>query len=191
MLRVPNHMTAVQLTGHGGTDKLDYRHDVPVPQLGAGEVLIRVAAAGVNNTDINTRLGWYSKAVTGGTNATSNSAKSRVDDEDASWSGKPLVFPRIQGADCCGQIVAVGEGVSAARIGERVLVRHMLRSYVGYRPHECWTFGSECDGGFAQFAKAPSRETSAVTSAWSDAELASIPCAYTTAENRLTTSVST
>ena len=78
-----------------------------------------------------------------------------ADDSDATWSGKPLEFPRIQGADACGHIAAVGEGVDASRIGERVLVRNMLRSYVDYRPYECWTFGSECDGGFAQFAVDP------------------------------------
>ena len=68
---------------------------------------------------------------------------------------------------------------------ERVVVRNMLRTYVGYRPYECWTFGSECDGAFAQFAKAPARETYRVECGWSDAELASIPCAYSTAENML------
>jgi NADPH:quinone reductase-like Zn-dependent oxidoreductase len=61
----------------------------------------------------------------------------------------------------------------------------MLRSYVGYRPYECWTLGSECDGGFAQFAVAPARETYAVNSDWNDADLAAIPCAYSTAENML------
>ena len=48
---VPARMTAVQLVGHGGIDTLRYREDVPTPTPGAGEVLIRVAAAGVNNTD--------------------------------------------------------------------------------------------------------------------------------------------
>ncbi|MEE8364412.1 MAG: alcohol dehydrogenase, partial [Gammaproteobacteria bacterium] len=52
---VPDKMAAVVLTGHGGLDKLEYREDVPVPQPGPSEVLIRVGAAGVNNTDINTR----------------------------------------------------------------------------------------------------------------------------------------
>jgi NADPH:quinone reductase-like Zn-dependent oxidoreductase len=61
----------------------------------------------------------------------------------------------------------------------------MLRSYVDYRPFECWTLGSECDGAFAQFVKAPARETYKVECDWSDAELASIPCAYSTAENML------
>ena len=60
----PQTMHAVLLTGHGGFDKLDYRSDVPTPKPRPGEVLIQVAAAGVNNTDINTRIGWYSKAVT-------------------------------------------------------------------------------------------------------------------------------
>lgn len=182
---LPDTMHAVLLKGHGGLDQLEYRTDVPVPTPGPGEVLIRVAAAGVNNTDINTRIGWYSKRVTGDTNAGGTTGFAETEAEDASWSGVPLSFPRIQGADCCGRIVAVGEGVADSRIGERVLVRNMLRSYVDYRPYECWTFGSECDGGFAQFAVAPARETHQVVCDWSDVELASIPCAYSTAEGML------
>jgi NADPH:quinone reductase-like Zn-dependent oxidoreductase len=61
----------------------------------------------------------------------------------------------------------------------------MLRTYVDYRPYECWTIGSECDGGFAQFTVAPALETHPVDCDWTDAELASIPCAYSTAENML------
>ena len=106
-------------------------------------------AAGVNNTDINTRIGWYSKAVQEATNTGGTGGFATVDDHDASWSSTPLTFPRIQGADVCGYVVAVGEGVSNSRIGARVLVRNMLRSYVDYRPYECWTIGSECDGGFS------------------------------------------
>ncbi len=181
----PKTMHAVQLLGHGGIDQLAYRTDVPTPQPGVGEVLIRVAAAGVNNTDINTRIGWYSKSVEADTNAGGADGFETLNDDDANWSGTPLTFPRIQGADVCGHIVAVGERIDAARIGERVLVRNMLRSYVDYRPYECWTMGSECDGGFAQFSVAPGRETHAVSCDWSDAELASIPCAYSTAENML------
>lgn len=184
-MTLPQTMAAVLLTGHGGIDKLDYRTDVPVPQPKAGEVLIRIVAAGVNNTDINTRIGWYSKAVTADTNSGGAEGFSSVDDADASWSGTPLTFPRIQGADVCGYIVAVGDGVDTSRIGERVLVRNMLRTYVDYRPYECWTIGSECDGGFAQFTVAPARETHAVNCDWSGADLASIPCAYSTAENML------
>ena len=182
---LPERMAAVCLTGHGGLEKLDYRDDIEVPVPAADEVLIKVGAAGVNNTDINTRIGWYSKKVDSDTNSGGASGFAEVDSEDASWSGVPLEFPRIQGADCCGVIVAVGGEVESTRIGERVIVRNMLRSYVDYRPFECWTFGSECDGGFAQYAKAPARETHRVDCDWSDAELASIPCAYSTAEGML------
>lgn len=185
MPTTPTTMTAVLLTGHGGLDKLEVHDSVPVPTPKPGEVLIKVAAAGVNNTDVNTRIGWYSKAVKGDTNAGGATGFQTVDDDDASWSGQPLTFPRIQGADCCGHIVAVGEGVDASRLGARVLVRNMLRSYVDYRPYECWTFGSECDGAFAQYAVAPARETHTVSCDWSDAELASIPCAYSTAEGMM------
>lgn len=163
-------MTGVILTGHGGLDKLQYRQDLKVPIPGPDEVLIRVAAAGINNTDINTRIGWYSKDDT---------------TDNATWSGTPLHFPRVQGADCCGYIVATGSNISKDRIGQRVLVRNMLRHYVDYQPFKCWTFGSECDGGFAQYAKAPSRETYKVDCDWSDVELGAIPCAYSTAENMI------
>jgi NADPH:quinone reductase-like Zn-dependent oxidoreductase len=178
-------MAAVLLAGHGGLDRLEYRTDVQVPRPRRGEVLIRVAAAGVNNTDVNTRIGWYSKSVTSKTGDGGAAGFDAVDDVDATWSGTAMTFPRIQGADVCGRVVDVGEGVARDRIGERVLVRNMLRTPVGYRPFECWTFGSECDGGFAQFTVAPSGETYAVRSEWSDEELAAVPCAYSTAENML------
>ncbi len=182
---LPSTMTAVQLTGHGGLDQLVYRDDVPAPTPKPGEVLIQINAAGINNTDINTRIGWYSKSVEGATEDGGAGGIDAVDDSDASWSGVPLGLPRIQGADICGHIVAVGDVADAARIGERVIVRSMMRYYSDYRPYECTTIGSEIDGGFAQFVAVASKETHAVNCDWSDAELASIPCAYSTAENML------
>jgi len=44
-------MRAVLLTGNGGYDCLDIRDDVTVPVPVAGEVLVRIGAAGVNNTE--------------------------------------------------------------------------------------------------------------------------------------------
>ena len=178
----PERMCAVLLTGHGGFDRLEYRTDVPVPRPGAGEVLIQVAAAGVNNTDINTRTGWYSKATKASDNTSGDAAASY---DGASWTGAQLRFPRIQGADCCGHIVAVGEGVARSRIGERVIVAPLLRHYRGLRPFEADTLGSELDGAFAQYTRAPSGETYHVRCGWSSVELASMPCAYATAENML------
>ncbi|WP_273488207.1 alcohol dehydrogenase family protein [Ancrocorticia populi] len=185
MKTIPTSMASVLLTGHGGPEKLEYRTDVPVPQPQADEVLIQVEAAGVNNTDINTRLGWYSKAVTTDTETASTNGGQDTAGEDASWSGIPLTFPRIQGGDVYGRIVAVGEGVSAQRINDQVIVRNLMRHYVNYRPYECWTYGSECDGGFAQFAVAPSNESYSVHSPLSAPELGAISIAYSTAEGML------
>ncbi|WP_372737110.1 alcohol dehydrogenase family protein [Neptunomonas sp.] len=182
--QIPNQMTGVILTGHGGLEKLQLRTDLPVPTPGTGEVLIKVGASGVNNTDINTRIGWYSKGVTGQTNAGAADGFETANDNDASWSGIPLGFPRIQGADCCGEIVAVGEQVNPDRIGERVLVRSM-QSVPREDEFSCITFGSECDGSFAQYTKALAIEAFTIQSSMSDAELASFPCAYSTAENMI------
>ena len=122
---LPETMRAVVLTGFGGFERLEYRSDWPVPVPGAGEVLIRVGGAGVNNTDINTRIGWYSPAVEGSTG--SGGASGFAETEGEGWSGEQFTFPRIQGIDAAGRIVAVGEGVSPERIGERVLVEPALR----------------------------------------------------------------
>jgi NADPH:quinone reductase-like Zn-dependent oxidoreductase len=178
---IPKKMSAVLTTGHGGYEMLEFRKDIKVPSPDSDQVLIKVLGAGINNTDINTRTAWYSKSVKGETNAN----HSQGDDDDGSWSGEPLEFPIIQGADCYGEIVSVGGDVDAGRIGERVLVRTMQQYAVDYRPYECWTLGSECDGAFAEYMLAFSDESFKIESNWSNAELASIPCAYSTAENLL------
>lgn len=179
---LPATMTAVLLTGHGGTENLRIRHDVPVPSPAPDEVLIAVGAAGVNNTDVNTRLGWYSKSVTGPTDAAADSFADAS--ADAAWNGAALGLPRIQGADCCGTIVAVGAEVAPARVGERVLVRSMHEPRGG-EEFELVTLGSEFDGAFAQYCAVRSSEAYAIDSELSDVELASFPCAYSTAENLL------
>ena len=182
---LPKKMHAVQLVGHGGLDKLCYRDDVDLPRMGEDDVLVRVRAAGVNNTDINTRIGWYSKSVSSDTNSGSRGGLKSTSTQDTSWSGIPLVFPRIQGADVCGHIVDVGRNVSRSRIGERVLARTMMQDPKNSGRFHCWTMGSECDGGFAQYNSTCASEVYAIKSSWSDIELASIPCAYSTAENML------
>lgn len=182
---LPDVMYAVLLTGHGGFERLDYRDDVPVPVPLATEVLVRVGAAGVNNTDVNTRIGWYSKSVTSGTDVGASDGLSADVTDDGDWAGEGLSFPRIQGADVAGQIVAVGSEVDPGRIGERVIVRTMQAKYSDDDPTSCVTFGSELDGGFAQFCRVDHREAFEVNSPMTDVELASFPCAYSTAEGML------
>lgn len=171
-------MMAVVTTGVGGNDRLRYTQ-VPIPSPGPGEVLLSVRAAGVNNTDINTRLGWYAGSVKSGTDAISPDAER----QDGGWKGA-TPFPLIQGADCCGRIVSVGPGVDNGRIGARVLVRSCMRSSGFGRMDTVW-LGTDFDGAFAQYVKVPDSEAFAVDCDWSDGELASIPCAYGTAENML------
>ncbi|THD82494.1 alcohol dehydrogenase [Aliigemmobacter aestuarii] len=171
-------MMAVVTTGTGGYDRLDYR-PVPVPAPGEGEVLLAVLAAGVNNTDINTRLGWYSESVRQATDSTPEDALCA----DGGWN-EATPFPLIQGTDCCGRVVAVGPGVDPGRIGTRVLVRPCMR-VVGCDRMETRWLGSDLDGAFAQYVKVPASEVFAVDCDWTDAELATIPCAYGTAENMI------
>jgi NADPH:quinone reductase-like Zn-dependent oxidoreductase len=175
-------MKAVVTTGVGGYERLEYC-DVPMPELSAGEVLIQVLAAGVNNTEINTRLGWYSDSVTTGTEQAS-SAES--DDEtndiaDGGWN-ESTPFPFIQGTDCCGRVVKTASSEFESLIGCRVLVRACMRSK-GFDSLENRWMGSDFDGAFAQYVVVPVSEVFKIDCDWNDAELATIPCAYGTAEN--------
>ena len=174
-------MKAVVTTGNGGYDKLAYR-DVPVPTLEADEVLLQVLAAGVNNTEINTRVGWYSSTVTAGTeDAACVEEKTATQKADGGWN-KETPFPFIQGTDCCGRVAAVAPGGDESIIGTRVLVRSCMRP-LGFGSKENVWMGSDFNGAFAQFVKVPAGEVFAVDCDWSDAELGTIPCAYGTAEN--------
>src|SRR5206468_8555610 len=85
-------MNAIDPAEAGGPEVLQLVRR-PVPRPGAGEVLIRVAAAGVNRPDVMQRLGLYPP---------------------------PPGAPSIPGLEIAGDIVAAGEGADAARIGERV-----------------------------------------------------------------------
>jgi NADPH:quinone reductase-like Zn-dependent oxidoreductase len=186
-MAIPEVMNGIVLTGHGGLEKLVWREDLPVPAPAKDEVLIRVGASAVNNTDINTRTGWYSKSVRGDTAAGASSGFGADADADGAWSGKPLEFPRIQGADCCGEIVAAGADVPGNRIGERVLVRTMQTAEADAdAPFPVvTTLGSEQNGAFAEFMSVRSKDALAVRSSLSDVELATFPCAFSTAEGMM------
>ena len=178
-------MKAIVTTGNGGYEKLEYR-DVPIPKLGSNEVLLQVLSAGVNNTEINTRLGWYSSSVKTGTEALATGEKEKQEAEalgDGGWN-EATPFPFIQGTDCCGRVVAVSPGVDHRLIGSRALVRSCMR-VSGWDSLENIWMASDFDGAFAQFVKVPATEVFPVECDWSDAELGTIPCAYGTAENMI------
>ena len=185
---IPAQMAAAVLTAHGGLDKLEYQEDWPTPQPQAGEMLIRVSACGINNTDINTRTAWYSPTVTSGTTADAGvSGFSKIQDDQSSWGGSGIVFPRIQGADIVGRVVAVGQGVTGDWLGARVMVDPWLRDPQDPLNRDKAGFvGSECNGGFAQYVAIPESNVYKVDSSWTDQELATFACSYITAENMLT-----
>ena len=174
---IPETMSAMVLTGHGGVDKLVYRHDVPVPRPAPGQVLVRVTATAKNNTDRKAREGLY---------------PTKDKDEVASFQmggSATLTFPRIQGADVAGRVVAVGEGVDPARLGERGLLDFNLypddRRDINLTPDY---YGHGADGGFAEYVAVPSDQFHSVDKAdLADAELAAMGmCSYQTALHMLT-----
>jgi NADPH:quinone reductase-like Zn-dependent oxidoreductase len=180
---LPTTMRAAVLLGNGGPEMLVIDAEYPVPKPGSGEALISVSACGVNNTDINTRVGWYSRSVTAGTSS-AGFGESRTD--DATWGQGGLNFPRIQGADICGRVVAVGSGEDESMIGTRVMVDPWIRdvadpsdrSLAGY-------LGSERDGGFAEYCVAPLSNIHPIQSSFTDVELATFACSWSTAEHML------
>lgn len=80
---LPSTMIGVVLTGHGGFERLQYRKDLKIPSSGPDKVLIRVAAAGINNTDTNTRIGWNFKGVETGTGEKTTHASATRTDNDS------------------------------------------------------------------------------------------------------------
>jgi len=181
---LPRTMGAMVTMGHGGPDKLVWKPDWPRPDPGEGDVLIKVGACGLNNTDINTRTGWYARSVTGETGDLDNAPEAT---DTPSWGGSPIAFPRIQGADIVGRIVAVGAGGDPGRIGERVISDTWLRDPADpANKAKAGYVGSECDGGFAQFCTLPDRNALTIRSDLTDAELATFSCSYSTAEGMLT-----
>lgn len=165
---VPETMNAVVLTGHGDLDKLEYRENVSVPSPAANDILVEVRACGLNNTDI-----WTRKAAYG--------------DNSEGWKGK-LDFPIIQGADIAGRVVDVGSNIPENRIGERVLVDNALYADEANEFQSLVNadlIGSERDGGYAEYTSVPAANAHRVDCDISDAELATFPTAYVTAERML------
>jgi NADPH:quinone reductase len=91
-MSVPQEMTVVEIAAPGGPEQLKTARR-PVPKAAAGEVLIRVAAAGVNRPDVMQRQGRYPP---------------------------PPGASDIPGLEIAGEIVALGAGVSGLKIGDRV-----------------------------------------------------------------------
>ena len=180
---IPAQMMAVVTTDNGGFDKLEYKK-VNIPNPNNNEVLVKVLAAGMNNTEINTRLGWYSSSIKTGTDDLNNEiVEGSSGSLNAGWDGSTQ-FPLIQGTDCCGEVVSLGNKRDNSLLGKRVIIRSCMRTK-GFKSKQKIWMASNFDGAFAEYVKVPSTEVFPVNCNWSDEELATIPCSYGTAENML------
>ncbi len=95
---------AIRIHAHGGPEVLSYE-DVPTPQPKAGEVLVRQRAIGVNFIDVYFRTGLYAAPS----------------------------MPFTPGNEGAGEVVAVGEGVSEFKPGDRVAYAMRIGSYAEER----------------------------------------------------------
>jgi NADPH:quinone reductase-like Zn-dependent oxidoreductase len=175
--QVPKTMSAMLLTGHGGVEKLQYRQDVTTPQPGLGQVLVQVTATAKNNTDRKAREGLYP-------------TKGKEEVTSFAMGGSPtLTFPRIQGADIVGRVVAVGDGVETSRIGERGLLDFNIyadeRRDINLTPDY---YGHGADGGYADYVVVPADQFHHVPNPeLQDAKLAAMGmCSYQTAYHMMT-----
>ncbi len=103
-MTIPQTMTAITIPVPGGPEAL-VPAQRPVPQPKAGEVLVKVAAAGVNRPDVLQRQGGYPP---------------------------PPGAPDIPGLEIAGEIVALGEGVSATHLGRTVMALVAGGGYAQY-----------------------------------------------------------
>ncbi len=142
-----------------------------MPDPGPGEVLVRVAAAGVNNTDLWTRQGAY--GLPGDPGA------------EAGWLG-PLNFPRVQGGDVAGVVTIAGDESASQLVGREVLVDPASYRDGTAKALPVGYLGSEVDGGFAGYLVVPADHVYDVSdSPLSLEELACLPVAYGTASRML------
>ncbi|SFG35102.1 NADPH:quinone reductase [Halobacillus alkaliphilus] len=132
-------MKAVQVIGYGDVDQLQVvEKDVPEPK--SNEVLIKVKACAINNTEIWMREGAYG---TGG---------------KSGWRPEGVQFPRIPGSDITGTIEKAGSEVEQDMIGRDVVVFPFTSSGDEGKEHiaEDMSFiGSEYDGGYAEYVVWP------------------------------------
>ena len=170
-MSIPKMMKAMLLTGHGSPEKLVFENNWPIPDIDPDEVLVRVGACGINNTDIWVREGAYGVS----------------DDPDAvaSFGDSPLKFPIIQGADIAGEIVRCGANVDSTRVGQRVMVDFGIYAGPGNDIPSHDYIGSGRPGGFAEYVSVPAENAHSVETTLSDIELATFCCAYVTGEHML------
>src|SRR5918997_5468297 len=156
-------MKSIRLHELEGPDELVYE-EVPEPEPGPGETVVRLRAAALNRRDLFATQGQY-PGVT------------------------PDILPKIPGSDGSGEVVARGEGAEGPEEGTDVVVNPAL--YWGDNPRvpgkEYRILGIPDDGTFAQFIKVPSDHVFPKPSHLSHEEAAALPLGALTAYRALVT----
>lgn len=150
-------MKAVIFEQHGGPEVLKYT-EVPTPKPGAGQVLIKVSACGVNHLDLWVRQGM----------------------------GMEIPMPHIGGCEIVGTIAECGAGVSDWRPGEQVLVSPGVDAEDSYAP-DFKVMGNHYQGGFAEYVVAPAAYLFRISAQWKPEEWAVTPLVFLTAWHMLLT----
>src|SRR6266508_1232065 len=128
-------MRAALFERHGGPEVIEVR-EVPDPTPGPGEVMVKVAACGVNRLDLLVR--------------------------EAKTPAK-IPLPHIQGSEVAGTVAALGAGVGQAGVGERVAVHPYLHDgtcefCLAGEESVCLKgdiLGLISDGGYAEYVVVP------------------------------------
>jgi NADPH:quinone reductase-like Zn-dependent oxidoreductase len=156
---------AVYFSTHGPPEVLEFG-EVPTPEPGAGEVLVRLKAAGLNRLDLWVRNGW---------------------------PGIKISYPHICGADGAGEIAAVGAGVSPTRVGQRVVINSNLSCgqcdycQAGFdnRCKNWGLLGETQNGTYAEYVAIPSANAYPLPQGYDDHLAAAAGLVYHTAWHSL------
>ena len=160
-------MQAVYIEAHGGPEVLTYG-ERPEPQVGVGEVKIRVKATALNRLDLYTRDGGRGLE-------------------------REFPPPLILGGDCAGEIVECGDGVAALKPGDRVVVNPRLSCMqcapcLAGQDDQCRRsrfLGSAIDGSYAEYISIPSANAHLLADGVSFQQAAAVPTTYLPVWNML------
>lgn len=159
-------MKAVSYSQHGGPDVLQYV-DLPDPEPGPGDVIVRVEAAALNRLDLVQRNGWYTLPG--------------------------YTLPHIAGMDVAGTVIEVGADVTGVAVGDRVVVDPSLAGVatnskltgMGDLYGELGVIGGTVPGGYAERCLAPASHVFAVPDDMAIEDAATFPTCFLTASHAL------
>lgn len=158
-------MKAVRFHRFGEADTLIYE-EVPTPKAGPGEVVVQVKACALNYLDI-----WIREGV----------------------PAYKIQLPHIPGSDVAGTVAEIGPGVEGISVGQGAIIAPGLSCFrcaycLSGRDNLCdqyRIFGAGCDGGYAEFAKAPAANLLPIPEGISFEEAAAFPITFVTAWHML------